>query len=385
MKFSQKQQEVFDEIMHFFLASDEMVYVFSGVAGSGKSTIINEINNVLNDEYQKVVAVITLTGKAVSTLKDKGIHTARTIHSYMYEPLVDEHDNLIGFTPTNPDELPEDFIIIDEGSMINEEIFTDVYALGKKILVVGDENQLPPISKTDFNIMEESNFRLEEIHRLAEGNPIIQLSQHILTHGTLPRNFESDNIRFIKRDDMRSHLTQYHDDYEVVLCGMNKTRRSINKMVRKLKGHSGFLPNEGERVICLRNDKSQGIFNGEMFTIKHRNEYPYTVKEVNHELSKIIITSDDGMFRSVLVHDDVWGSDDVWLKYIYEYNQAEGKNVRRLLNLFDFGEAITVWKSQGSEYQNLMFVDEDVSFFVDRSKFRYTGITRSKDKITIVI
>jgi len=348
MKFSQKQQEVFDEIMHFFLESDELVYIFSGVAGSGKSTIINEINDMLRKEYQKSVAVITLTGKAVSTLKDKGIHNAQTIHSYMYEPITDEHDNLIGFELTDPSELLEDFIIIDEGSMINEEIFEDVFDLGKKILVVGDENQLPPISKTNFNIMEESNFRLEEIHRLAEGNPIIRLSQHILEHGTLPRNFQSDHINFIQRGKMRSHLEQH-----------------------------------GKGVICLRNDKMQGIFNGEMFTIHSRHEYEYYMKGKKVELTKYLIIDDKGFYRSVIVHDDVWGSEDVWIKYLYERDH-EGESKKRLINLFDFGEAVTVWKAQGSEYQNLMFVDEDVSFFVDRSKFRYTGVTRSKDMITIV-
>jgi len=383
MKFSQKQQEVFDEIMHFFLESDELVYIFSGVAGSGKSTIINEINDMLRKEYQKSVAVITLTGKAVSTLKDKGIHNAQTIHSYMYEPITDEHDNLIGFELTDPSELLEDFIIIDEGSMINEEIFEDVFDLGKKILVVGDENQLPPISKTNFNIMEESNFRLEEIHRLAEGNPIIRLSQHILEHGTLPRNFQSDHINFIQRGKMRSHLEQHGKDYEIILCGMNKTRHTLNKTMRRVNGYNDILPVDGERVICLRNDKMQGIFNGEMFTIHSRHEYEYYMKGKKVELNRYVIVDDKGMYRNVIVHDDVWGSEDVWIKYLYERDH-EGESKKRLINLFDFGEAVTVWKAQGSEYQNLMFVDEDVSFFVDRSKFRYTGITRSKDMITIV-
>ena len=383
MKFSQKQQEVFDEIMHFFLESQEMVYIFSGVAGSGKSTIINEINNLLTKEYHKSVAVVTLTGKAVSTLKGKGIGCARTIHSYMYEPLLDENENLIGFEPTDPNELLEDYIIIDEGSMVNEEIFEDLFNLGKKLLIVGDVNQLPPISKTEFNIMDESNFRLEEIHRLAEDNPIIQLSQHILSADSLPRHFASEHIKFIQRNKMREDLMTHHEDYEIILCGTNKTRQMLNKTVRRIKGNVGHLPVDGERVICLRNDKSQGIFNGEMFNVHSRRPYDYKIKGVSQELSQYIMKGDTGFYSSVVVHDDVWGSDDVYMKYIFEKDH-EGESKKRMLNLFDFGEAVTVWKSQGSEYKNLMFVDEDVSFFVDRSKFRYTGVTRSKDVITIV-
>lgn len=384
MKFSAKQQEVFDEIMHFFLESDEMVYIFSGVAGSGKSTIINEINNLLRKEYKKTIAVITLTGKAVSTLKEKGIANARTIHSYMYVPLLDEKENLIGFEPIDPNELLEDFIIMDEGSMATAEIIEDAFSLGKKILIVGDENQLPSISADNFNVMDESNFRLEEIHRLASDNPIIQLSQHILEYGSIPKKFESEYIRFVKRTEMKRHLDKHSDEYEIVLCGMNKTRHLLNRIIRKINGHDTELPDIGERVICLRNDKMQGIFNGEMFTVQNSWPYKHYIKQVKQELSKFVMKGDDGIYSSVLIHNDVWGGDDVWLKHIFEKDQ-EGDYKKRLLNLFDFGSAVTVWKSQGSEYNNLMFVDEDVSFFVDRSKFRYTGITRSKDKITIVV
>jgi len=385
MKFSSKQQEVFDEIMHFFLESDEEIYIFSGVAGSGKSTIINEINNMLKSEYGNTVAVITLTGKAVSTLKDKGIIGAQTIHSYMYTPIVDIHDNLVGFEPIAPSELTEDFIIIDEGSMVNEEIFEDVYNLGKKILVVGDVNQLPPISKTNFNIMEESNFRLEEIHRLAEGNPIIMLSQHILEYGSLPKRFESEHIRFTKRNQLKTHLEKHGKDYEIILCGTNKVRNTLNKRMRSVYDYHGQLPMDGERIINLQNDKNQGIFNGEMFKVHKQYPYEYKVKDIKQEMTKYVIKDNNDFYHSVLVHDDVWGNGEAYLKYIFEYNEYLEKSEKRTLNKFDFGYAVTVWKSQGSEYQNLMFVDEDVSYFVDRGKFRYTAITRSKDKITIGI
>lgn len=384
MNLSNKQQEVFDEIMHFFLSSDDPVYIFSGVAGSGKSTIINLINNTLTKEFHKTTAVITLTGKAVSTLKDKGISNAQTIHSYMYVPVLAPNGDLIGFDLADPDELLEDFIIIDEGSMVNEEIFEDIYNLGKKILVVGDVNQLPPISKTDFNIMEESDYRLEEIHRLAADNPIIQLSQHILEYGDIPRKFASDKIKFIPRKGMNDHLKKFGADYDIVLCGMNKTRRTINRIVRNAQGYEYNTPSIGERVICLRNDKSNGIFNGEMFHIKSMNQYDYNVKGKKQDLTKYVITDEKGFHYSVIVHDDVWGGDDVWMQYIYKTNDWTGETDKTMLNLFDFSSSVTTWKSQGSEYQNVAFVDEDVSFFVDRGKFRYTSVTRSKDIITII-
>jgi len=385
MKFSSKQQEVFDEIMHFFLESDEPFYIFSGVAGSGKSTIINEINNVLNKEYEKTTAVITLTGKAVSTLKDKGISNAKTIHSYMYTPIVDEKTGeLIGFDLKLPEDLLEDFIIIDEGSMVNEEIFEDIYNLGKKILVVGDENQLPPISKNEFNLMDVSNYRLEEIHRLAQDNPIIQLSQHILEYGNIPKKFASDKIRFVPRNKFNNHLKDHVDDYDIILCGMNKTRRTLNRLVRKIRGYNTILPVTGERIICLRNDKQNGIYNGEMFYVKNKYKYDHAIGDVTHEMHNFVINDDNGFLYNTLIHDDVWGGDDVWLKYIYKENEYTGESDKKMLNLFDHASAITVWKSQGSEYKNLAYVDENVSFFVDQGKFRYTGITRSKDHITIV-
>ena len=97
MKLSNKQQEIFDDIMHFFLESDEMIYIFSGVAGSGKSTIINIINEVLTKQYNKKVANIALTGKATNVMRTKGIYDAKTIHSFLYIPIIDALGNLTGF------------------------------------------------------------------------------------------------------------------------------------------------------------------------------------------------------------------------------------------------------------------------------------------------
>lgn len=377
MKLSEKQQDAFDEVLDFMQNSSEPLYVFSGVAGSGKSTIINELVDVLGNSG---IAVLAFTGKAAKVLRDKGISSAKTIHSYLYRPIIDEQGNLMGFAKKDADEFTEDYIIVDEGSMIDEKLILDLHETGRKILVVGDVNQLPPISNDDFNIMDNPQVRLDEIHRLAEDNPIIRMSQHILHEGTIPVIRDSDHIQYINKSRIDEHLMECGEVYDTILCGTNRQRTQLNKTMRRKYGYRSRQPMSGEKLICLQNNLRDGCehYNGDIFTVEQTLDYPHRKLDIHRYQMK----RDDGYGRSILVDDDVWF--DGFSKHNFvEEKDFEGEVVKTPLQRFDFGYAMTVWKAQGSEYKNLLFLDEDVSYFVDRRKFRYTAITRSKDKITI--
>ena len=384
MKLSNKQTECFDACMHFFLEEPHsQLFVFSGVAGSGKTVLINELTQLLSKEYYKEVAILTLTGKASQVLRNKGVKDVQTIHSFLYHPIIDDvTGELQGFEPKSASDITSDFIIIDEASMVDEELLDDIASLGRKILMVGDENQLPPISKDNFNPMDVTDIRLEEIHRQAADNPIIQLSQHILSSDTIPLSFKCDKINFIKRHQVEKHLRSNGTDYDVILCGTNKRRVRFNVVMREVLGFSGALPNLGERIICLRNNnKGEGmdvdkIFNGEVFVVDSIRED----KRTDHHVHLYDVTREDGEYRTqyeICVHDNIWHNGEEWL-YNFKYNS---KIIA--VDKFDYASAITVHKSQGSEYENVLFVDDDVSFFLDRAKFRYTAVTRSSDRITI--
>lgn len=384
MKLSYKQQEIFDAIMHFFLESDDQIFIFSGCAGSGKSTIINEVNDALINQFGKKIANLALTGKAAKVMRTKGIYNAQTIHSFLYKPIVDAAGNLIGFSPKGAEEFNVDFINIDEGSMVTEEILEDVFALNRKILIVGDVNQLPPVSDNkDFNIMEQYDVRLEEIHRQAADSPIIRLSQHILECDTLPKP-DNEFVKHISKYKLDSHLKTTVNDYGTILCGTNKQRVKLNNAARRILNRNTRLPQADDKVICTRNNGKNNyvIFNGDIFCVKKPMTHINQHKGI--ELTDyIMLNEEDTDFIKVVVDDDVWHNGYSKHNFIDEAVDGEGDLTRIFLDRFDFAYAITVWKAQGSEYDNVLFVDEDVSFFVDRAKFRYTAVTRSKNLLTI--
>jgi exodeoxyribonuclease-5 len=389
MKLSNKQQQIHDEIMHFFTDGDpeKQLYIFSGCAGSGKSTIINEINDLLVNQYNLRTANLALTGKAAKVMRTKGIYGAQTIHSFLYKPVVDPTtQELIGFIKKDSSELECDCIIIDEGSMVTEEILKDIMDLGKKVLIVGDVNQLPPVQdrKSNFNVMDLYDVRLEEIHRQAADSPIIKLSQYILENDNLPKP-DNEFVRHISKYKLREHLAGTVNDYGTILCGTNKQRVELNNAARNILNRKSRLPMEDDKVICLRNNARNGsvaIFNGDIFYVK--KVMPHMVSHKGMDLHDyIMLNEEDTGFIRVVVDDDWWHNG--WSKhnYIDEPCDDTGDLRRIFLDVFDFAYAITVWKAQGSEYDNVLFVDEDVSYFSDRAKFRYTAVTRSKNLLTI--
>jgi len=366
MELSKEQKNAFDSSLFFLLNGNDRVFIISGVAGSGKSVIINELNQEIKSLGLNAVT-LSYTGKAVEVLHRKGVWGASTIHSYLYRPVCDEEGNFISFQKKNKYELDGDFIIVDEASMVPSNIFNDLVATDKPILFFGDENQLPPISNDEFNIMEESNIRLTHIHRQAEGNPIIQLSQEILKRGVIPNNFDGKNsVRMIRKHEIGETLRNQWNKYKdmsMILCGTNKLRRSYNKLVRTISGNTNDHAFINEKIICLRNSGFNGvsIFNGEVFEVekwqnKNEKTKDYWIKNNSKDLM-------------LPINNECWDG--------IEPNRFEN------VGWFDFAYCLSVWKSQGSEFNSVLFVDENVSYFADQKKFRYTAVTRAIDKLII--
>jgi len=147
IELSTKQKDIFLDIMGFFLNNNERQFVFSGLAGAGKTTLIKYVNDELS-KLSYTFRNLTITGKASQVLMSKGIASASTIHSFLYMAEFDELGELVGFRKKTYHEMEDvDFIIIDEASMVSYAIYQDLLATKKKILFVGDEFQLPAIDK----------------------------------------------------------------------------------------------------------------------------------------------------------------------------------------------------------------------------------------------
>jgi ATP-dependent exoDNAse (exonuclease V) alpha subunit len=372
LELSQKQKEAFDGILHFLLNSKSLAYVFSGCAGVGKTTIIKKINDFVLNTLKTNVANVAFTGRASSIMRSKGIYNARTIHSFLYDTIIDEvTKEIIGFKKKKKESIQKyySYIICDEASMVNKDLFKDLTDLEIPILFVGDKEQLPPVDTTgtNFNVMDSANIHLSEIHRQAEGNPIIALSRIIRETGEFPKNVSGSGVNFINRCDINRNFFQDNSDIDITLCGTNKVRINMNRLIRAQKGYDSEIAEIGETVMCLRNYYHDGkiFFNGERFkVISNGKKYSpttnlYMLENIDYKVSEQ---------QTIRIENESW---------------FENKPQNYRHGYFTYAYASTVHKSQGGEFNKVLFIDDDVSYFIDQRKFRYTAVTRAIDGIII--
>jgi ATP-dependent exoDNAse (exonuclease V) alpha subunit len=339
----------------------KQVFRLFGYAGTGKSTLAQEIARNVNG----VVIFATFTGKASLVLKSKGCAGARTIHSLIYK--VDDPDAEVIEYVLNPDSeaYGASLIIIDEVSMVDDELGRDLESFGVKILVLGDPMQLPPIRGDGYFTNQEPDVMLTEIHRQAADNPIIRLSMDVREGRALICGHYGDS-KIIRRADLARDEVLLADQ---VLVGMNKTRRAFNGRIRALKDFTSPLPQVGDKLICLKNNRERGLLNGSLWTANQ-------VGVANGRV-KMNVASLDGL-------DDP-GEVNVLQEFFLGTEDDLDWKLKRMSDEFTFSYAITVHKFQGSQASNIMLFDESASFRENQIRHRYTGITRAADRITIVI
>ena len=147
----------------------------------------------------------------------------------------------------------------------------------------------------------------------------------------------------------------------------------LNKMFRNSAGLRSRIPVIGEKIICLKNSTGDGDahYNGEIFVVGSVSTYKHKEELSIYSIRRL---DDTDYTRSVIIHDDIW----------FDGYTSLTKANNRTVEKFDFAYAITVHKSQGSEWDNVLFYDENVSYFLEQKRFRYTAVTRSSNKLTIV-
>lgn len=383
----------------------KQVFKLFGYAGTGKTTIAK----LFAENVHGTVLFGAFTGKATYVLRSKGCPNAATIHSMIYLVKPKSKDNLKqlqkkfddhvaflmskGYSDSeikndrafkllqqelnrslkdmdqplwvlNPDSPVEGaaLVVLDEVSMINEKMGRDIESYKTKILVLGDPAQLPPVMGTGY-FMGEPDFMLTEIHRQAKDNPILHLATIVREGGYLKlgQYGESSVVSKIDRDDAMG--------VDQILVGRNKTRFSHNARIRQLLGFGDVLPMVGDRVVCLRNNSEAGILNGSQWKVKACNEA--TKSAISMDISPEI--SGMGAATSLMAHK-CWfegHKPGIWERKDYEE--------------FDYGYALTVHKSQGSQWGSVLLQDESRCFRKDSRKWLYTGLTRAAEKVKVLV
>lgn len=372
------------------------VFRLFGYAGTGKTTLARHLAESVSSVF-----FAAFTGKAALVLKQKGCPNASTIHSliyrckgrkgeatvlYLQEILKHETDPQIAHEieqaiekEKNETDQPRfaisetsplhwaDLVVVDEASMIGSKLGTDLASFGCRILALGDPFQLPPVRDQPYFSPEGPDVMLTDVERQAAENPVLWLATQI-------RNGEPLKMGSYGQSEVISRSVLATDPVRAtaadqVLVGRNNTRHSANRRIRELRNLEGPLPVEGDRVVCLRNNNQVGLLNGSLWNVLQDSA------ELDDLCTMTLSEQAGDRYLDTVAWKAPFQGEKVHLPW-FEAQDAEE---------FDFGWALTVHKSQGSQWDNVLLVDESPAFRQDAAKHLYTGVTRAAEKIVIAV
>lgn len=365
-RFAPQQDAALKAISAWRKSGGQQVFRLFGYAGTGKTTLARRIA----DDVEGTVVFGAFTGKAASVMRQKGCHDAATIHSLIYRTKETE-DGGPAFTlnRTGPVSKAE-LIVIDECSMVDSDLGNDLLSFDRPVLVLGDPAQLPPVRGGGFFTEAEPDVMLTDVHRQAADDPIVRMAMTVREGGRLAIG-EYGESRIVSRRSIDPAVVLQADQ---VLVGMNKTRRLYNNRLRELAGHTDPMPAVGEKLVCLRNDRTKGLLNGSTWTVHAQRSSPRT-----DTVRLDVVPEDDPALRRRPVDIKV-------LKAVMSGSEEEiPAFLKRETDEFTYGYALTVHKAQGSQWDDVVLFDESFAFREHRARWLYTGLTRAAKRITVVV
>jgi exodeoxyribonuclease-5 len=260
----------------------------------------------------------------------------------------------------NPESHVKDasLIVMDECSMISNDIMTDILSFNVPVLLQGDRAQLPPVGGESWFKGKSPDFSLTQIHRQAADSPIIYLATLAREGKSLPVG-EHGNclVTNVGREDLAMAADQ-------ILVGTHKQRWKTNDRIRLLKGYISIYPEVGERVICRHNDGKLGLINGEQYYVDNIRENP------GHLTMSLV--DEEGEYRPPMkCHKD------------YFHKKDPNPYAKSSMACIDYAHSCTVHSAQGSQWENVYVIDESRKFGADSRKHLYTAITRASEKVVV--
>lgn len=347
-----------------------------GLAGTGKTTIATHVPKALKTTR---VTYLAPTGKAAHNLTRRTKATCNTIHSRLYgvnEELTRERGYPVFFYNPSNHLVDSDIVVVDEASMVQQGVYEDLCKAsrlcGFRIVWVGDHGQLPPIGASP-PLMERLDAKLETIHRQAEHNPIILHAHRIregLRKARKPAVYETPDGLGVRILHEHNSGAVEPSRYDTVLCATNSTRHNINQHCRRtLHAHYTPQPRPSDKILVLRNNKDFNVFNGQEGTILDLSR---SSREI-YDASVLL----DGENRPRKL--------PLWRGHFGKTKPTVTVDTDNVV-LADFGFAMTVHKSQGSQWENVLLVEENVEVpGWDWNRWAYTGVTRASTNLVHIV
>lgn len=270
-------------------------------------------------------------------------------------------------------------IVLDEVSMVNQEMAAHLMSYKKPILVLGDPGQLPPIKGEGAFTGQAPDVMLEEIHRQALDSPIIRLATMARLGQQIPFGRYSDDVWKLNKNNISGSQMLNADQ---VICGKNATRLQLNAAMRQIAGFRQFgeLPSGEningrlEKIICLKNMNSVGLINGMFLSLSN-------IEEIDNWSFAAKVTTEEG----ITLPDQMSVYKGEFLQHYYYDKERGDKDWQYKKGLIEstYGWAITGHKSQGSQWRNVLVYDDGFGRGDDRRKWLYTTITRAESGLVI--
>lgn len=365
-------------------------------AGSGKSTLVKFIvEGLLNADSTLSINDIgysCFTGKACNVLTQKGLKNVVTLHKLLYDssPMPDG-----SFCRTPKASLKYKVIIVDEVSMAPVELMSLLFKYPVYVICCGDPFQLPTVDKkADNHLLDSPHIFLDEIMRQAQESEIIRLSMKIRNHEPVVTTEYNKEVLIFNKKDLSEGMLNWADQ---IITATNKTRININSTMRKMQNR-GKLPEEGDKIICLRNYwddvnvNGDSLINGMIGTIHFPNEQKVTFPKflrLDHYSCDCI----NGYFTDELGHKfnkefridkKLLMTGEKTLTWKDEYN-IPVKFKFLVPYEFTYGYAITCHKAQGSQWDKVLVIEENFPFErEEHARWLYTSCTRSSQKLVLI-
>ena len=368
--------------------ADSSVCIITGGPGTGKTTLVKGIISMFEMQAD-VVSLCAPTGRAAKRLSELSGKEAKTIHRLL--EVVPGTRNDIKFSRNQDNPIPCDVLIVDEFSMVDIVLFSQLITAvkdGCRVVLVGDYNQLPAVGPGNIlkDLLESGmvpNVQLTDIFRQARESDIV-VNAHAINNGVYPRTSgRTGDYFFIESDENRietlvaslveTRLPRAYgfDSFEdiQILCPSRKRRggtQNLNTIMQNtLNPHkddrdelpfNGIIFRKGDKVMQIKNnydlefvrdngETDMGVFNGDIGRIVKVDRYNKT----------LTVRFDDKT-------------------YVYE---------QEFFPQLEHAWAVTVHKSQGSEFRAVILCLCDTPKELQYRNLLYTAFTRAKDLLVV--
>lgn len=393
-----EQQKIYDAAMDWYFNSNEQVFEFSGGPGRGKTWLLNLIVSgfqLSQTEY----APMTFTGAAAINMRRKGMINAKTAHSWCYMPkevpLIRDGKIVYNYKFNRPvmvkKFVPVDLdpsiklCIVDEGSSVPKSVANDIKRQGRKILVTGDIDQFGPVGEPRGFLFDPNVMRLKtNMRQLGAFNGIEYLSQRALQGLPLHCGWYNNAV-VIPRSRFLKNMDLYMANMDVIICNRNATRDTFTSYCRnKLGFGNSKLPHYGEPLIAKENCWDTDIdgislVNGLRGTVVNAPDVS-GVNWVDKTYKLDFLPNNmNTPFLGIDADYNYLNLDHQCRKEYKDYDSRYKKGI-----MFEYGYAISSYSSQGSEFDNVLYIQEPLGGRLNPTA-DYVSITRAKKFLVVVL